>query len=256
MNQLQKREKNLGLVTYTKHVALSPWNAPILTLFTVIGLISGSLPILLVTIVGELLALGLLPRIRSFRQAVNEKIAEEDSERAEARRVMRACRMSKEQAEKLEKISQLIRKIGLSVSRKQEDGVAVAVDISSWSDQIVDLYIDLSLTLGDLEECASLHNSFHLDESIKTLTERCDQAASSPLTPIRQQLDTLRKRKEQYEKNRMLHKEIAFRLNMIEQSVKLAYEQLCGHIDKSQFDERLEQCLDNLGQSMVFTELD
>jgi hypothetical protein len=232
-----------ALWVYVKHALMHPWHIVVLAGATVFGVANWSLVVLLLVFAGaEVLLLGLVLRMRAFRNYVDDRLDQIERARAAEQRTTLLLQMGDEHRRELLRLEAIVDKIR-DVARPHGTAAQIAVDECL---RLLASYVRLAMAYNVSRECLASVDRRSLDDEIHALeAARFTQGPEARAIAQRRSV-IAKKRAERWDRSREALDAIAHQLAMISELVQFTHEQVAAPADPSGTTGEIDRAVEEL----------
>jgi hypothetical protein len=228
---------------YVQHALMHPWHIVVLAGATVFGVANWSVLVLILVFAGaEVLLLGLVLRMRAFRNFVDERLDQIERGRAAEKRTTLLLQMSEEHRREFLRLEAVVDKIR-DATRPHGTAAQIAVDECL---RLLASYVRLALSHNVGRECLASVNRRALEEEMQALeAARFTQGAQARALAVRRS-HIAKKRAERWDRSCEALEAIGHQLAMIGELVQLTHEQVAAPADPSEATSEIDRVVEEL----------
>jgi hypothetical protein len=231
---------------YVKHALVHPWHVVVLAGATVFGVANWSFALLLLVFAGaELLLLGVVLQLRSFRRYVDDRLDQIERANAAEQRATLLLQMGDEHRRELLRLEGTVDRIR-DAAKPHGTAAQLAVDECL---RLLAAYVRLAIAYNVSRECLAGIDRRLLGEEIRALESAAFAQSGHTRELARRRIAIAKKRAERWDRSRDTLEAIAHQLAMISELVRLTHEQVAAPIDPSGATEEIDRVVEELDNS-------
>jgi hypothetical protein len=228
---------------YIKHALIHPWHVVVLAGATVFGVANWSvLVLLLVFAAAELLLLGVVLHLRSFRRYVDQRLEQIERARAAEQRATLLLQMGDEHRRELLRLEAIVDKIR-EIAKPHGTAAQIAVDECLG---LLASYVRLAIAYNVSRECLASVDRRSLEDEIRSLEGARFTQAPHSRELAQRRLAIARKRAERWDRSCETLEAISHQLAMISELVQLTHEQIVAPADPTSTTEEIDRFVEEL----------
>lgn len=228
-------------LTYVGQAVKNPYNLMFLSGMAVASLISGSVMLLMISLVVEVVALITLPRQEFFRRHVNARLAEDELVEAERQREQLLFQMSEEHRRELERLEFLVHRIRNNCAHQHEQ-VKVALHESLGLDRLLASYVRLGIAHRTSRETLAMTNRRELQGKLERLEVAVRTAPNKRMRHLHDRRRAIAARRaHRWDRNRENLEVIAQQLATISDLIHMIHEQSMTPMDVQAINVEIDQ---------------
>jgi hypothetical protein len=244
---------NRGAWVYIKHALMHPWHVVVLAGATVFGVANWSLLVLLLVFGGaEVLLLGIVLHLRTFRRYVDERLDQIERARAAEQRASLLLQMGDEHRRELLRLESVVDRIR---DATKPHGTAAQIAVEECL-RLLASYVRLAIAYNTSRECLASVDRRMLDEEIRALEGARFSPSPSTRALAHRRLTIARKRADRWDRSREALEAMAHQLAMIGELVQLTHEQVAAPADPTGATDEIDRVVEELDDTQsTFDEL-
>jgi hypothetical protein len=228
---------------YVKHALMHPWHVVVLAGATVFGVANWSLLVLLLVFAGaELLLLGVVLRLRAFRNYVDERLDQIERGLAAERRATLLLQMGDEHRRDLLRLESIVDKIRYATSPR---GTAAQIAVEECL-RLLANYVRLAIAHNVSRDCLASVSRNGLEDDVRTLEAARFSQGQHARALAQRRIVIARKRAERWDRSREALDAIAHQLSMIGELVQLTHEQVAAPADPTGMIVEIDRVVEEL----------
>jgi hypothetical protein len=221
-----------------KHALMHPWHVVVLAGATVFGVANWSFLVLLLVFGGaEVVLLGLVLHLRSFRRYVDERLDHIERMKAAEQRSTLLLQMADDHRRELLRLEALVDRIRDS-SKPHGTAAQIAVDDCL---RLLASYVQLAIAHNASRECLASVDRRALDEEMRTLETTLFAPNQHTRVLAQRRLAIARKRADRWDRSREALEAMAHQLALIGELVQLAHEQVAAPVDPAAATDEIDR---------------
>jgi hypothetical protein len=235
------KERRAGV--YIKHALMHPWHVVVLAGATVFGVANWSLVVLLLVFAGaELLLLGIVLRLGSFRRYVDERLDQIERANAAEQRATLLLQMGDEHRRELLRLEGIVDRIR-DATKPHGTAAQLAVDECL---RLLASYVRLAIAFNVSRECLASVDRGALDDEIRSLESARFSQSTHTRALAQRRVVIARKRAARWDRSRESLDAIAHQLAMVGELVQLTHEQVSAPADPGGATEEIDRVVEEL----------
>jgi hypothetical protein len=242
-----------GAWVYIKHALMHPWHVVVLAGATVFGVANWSLLVLLLVFAGaEVLLLGIVLHLRTFRRYVDERLDQIERARAAEQRASLLLQMGDDHRRELLRLESVVDRIR---DATKPHGTAAQLAVEECL-RLLASYVRLAIAYNTSRECLASVDRRMLDDEIRALEGARFSTNANTRALAQRRLVIARKRAERWDRSRESLETIAHQLAMIGELVQLTHEQVAAPADPTDATGEIDRIVEELDDTQsTFDEL-